>query len=134
MATHELQFASTMRPRGGGDGSVQCGKWLQTCMRNTLSHFTLFFRLACSHLLTSHVDMKRTTHCQRFVTAANLDATVGELPAEGAVFQVSLPAEEIHGLHTDSVYDRTSRRGLLSSQRGPGLCPTHCTRSFYMEM
>lgn len=36
LATREFYFASRVRMRVGGDGSVQSGKWLQTCVRNKL--------------------------------------------------------------------------------------------------
>lgn len=120
--------------RGGGDGSVQGGKWLQTCVRSKLFFFFFpLFLLGCSHLLPSHVDMMRTTHCQRFVIATSLDATAREMPLAEAVFQVSLPPEENPQASDRLCYDHISRKGLLSNQSGSGLWPKPCAGRFYME-
>lgn len=119
-----------MRLRGGGDGSAQSGKWLQTCVRNQL--FFLFL-LGCSHLLPSHVDAMRTSRCQRFVIAANPDATAGEVPVVEAVFQVSPPPGKNPRASDGLSRDHTSRHGLLSNQQGSGLCPKPHTWRFYMR-
>lgn len=120
-----------MRLRGGGDGSVQSRKWLQTYMRNKL--FFFLFLLGCAHLLSSHVDMMRTSCCQRSVIAASLDVAAREVPVVEAVFQVSLPPEKNPQASDRLCDDRTSRHGLLSNQQGSGLCPKICTPRFYIE-
>lgn len=107
------------------------------CRRAWGANFFFFFfplfLLGCSHLLPSHVDMMRTTHCQRFVIATSLDATAREMPLAEAVFQVSLPPEENPQASDRLCYDHISRKGLLSNQSGSGLWPKPCAGRFYME-
>lgn len=54
MATREFYFASRVRMRVGGDGSVQSGKWLQTCMRNKF-----FFSFSTSLLSFTAIPCER---------------------------------------------------------------------------
>lgn len=102
-------------------------------VRKEQTFFFFLFLLGCSHLLPSHVDMMRTTHCQRFVIATSLDATAGPVPAEEAVFQVSLPPEKIHGLQTDSVMIAPPDEGCfpISGNQVCALKPAH--RGFTWE-
>lgn len=62
----------------------------------------LLFLLSCSHSLPSHVGVMKTTHSQRFVIAANPDATARKMPVVEAVFQVRLPPGKIQRLQMDS--------------------------------
>jgi len=106
-----------------------CADWeVAADMRKEQTSFFLVI-LSCSHLLPSHVDMMRMTHCPRFVIAAKLDATARLRPAVEPVFQMSQPPEKIHGLQSDC-YDRTSRQVLLTNPQGSCLCPKSRTWRF----
>lgn len=83
-----------MRMRVGGDGSVQSGKWLQTWVRNKLLFIFFLFVPDCSHLLPSQVDTMRTTYCQGFEIAVNLNGTTSERQVVRAVLHLSMKAGE----------------------------------------
>lgn len=87
-------------------------KWLQTCKRNKLLPP---FTPGCSHSLPSHVDTMSATHCQRSVTAANLEVKGRLVAAEEAAFQVSLPQEKSMGFRQTLLWSHLQTRAAFQS-------------------
>lgn len=107
----------------------KCAEWeVAADVREEQTFF--FFILGCSHLLPSHVDLMRTTYCQRFGIAANLDATAREMPVVQAVFLAT--REKSTGFRQTLLWSHL-QTWAASNQQVWGRCLKPRTYGFYLE-